>query len=65
MMERPTTDFFCPGSGGFLLARFWPVGKAHAQLWLRKPSEWFIFSVRGRLWFIQFFFGAIPLCFLA
>ena len=42
---------------GFFLATALGVGKASANPWFRKPSEWFIFIFRGSPLFIQFFFG--------
>ena len=42
---------------GFFFATALSVGKASANLWLRKPAEWFIFIFRGSPLFIQFFFG--------
>lgn len=42
---------------GFVLATAVAVGKASANPWLRKPSEWFIFLFRGSPLFIQFFFA--------
>ena len=42
---------------GFLFATALGVGKASANVLLRKPSEWFIFLFRGSPLFIQFFFG--------
>jgi polar amino acid transport system permease protein len=42
---------------GFMLATGVAVAKAHDQLWLRKPAEWFIFVFRGSPLFIQFFFA--------
>lgn len=43
--------------GGFLFATALGVGKASANPFFRKPSEWFIFLFRGSPLFIQFFFG--------
>ena len=40
---------------GFFIANAVAVGKASANPWLRKPSEWFIFVFRGSPLFIQFF----------
>jgi polar amino acid transport system permease protein len=42
---------------GFLLAIAVAVGKASRHLWIRKPSEWFVFVFRGSPLFIQFFFA--------
>ncbi|XDA97590.1 amino acid ABC transporter permease [Sulfitobacter sp. LCG007] len=42
---------------GFFFATAIALGKASANRWLRKPSEWFIFIFRGSPLFIQFFFG--------
>lgn len=42
---------------GFFLATAVALGKASTRLWLRKPSEWFIFIFRGSPLFIQFFFA--------
>jgi polar amino acid transport system permease protein len=42
---------------GFFFATALGVGKASANPWFRKPSEWFIFIFRGSPLFIQFFFG--------
>jgi polar amino acid transport system permease protein len=42
---------------GFIFATALGVGKASANPWFRKPSEWFIFLFRGSPLFIQFFFG--------
>ncbi|SLN47731.1 ABC transporter permease [Roseisalinus antarcticus] len=42
---------------GFFLATAVALGKAAQSRWLRKPSEWFIFVVRGSPLFIQFFFA--------
>jgi len=42
---------------GFFLASALALGKASPRLWLRKPSEWFIFVFRGSPLFIQFFFA--------
>ena len=42
---------------GFFLATAVALGKAAANPWLRKPSEWFILVFRGSPLFIQFFFA--------
>lgn len=42
---------------GFFLATALALGKASNNVWLRKPSEWFIFIFRGSPLFIQFFFA--------
>ncbi len=42
---------------GFVLATVVALGKASQNIWLRKPSEWFIFLFRGSPLFIQFFFA--------
>jgi His/Glu/Gln/Arg/opine family amino acid ABC transporter permease subunit len=42
---------------GFFFATALAVGKAAQSVWLRKPSEWFIFLFRGSPLFIQFFFA--------
>ncbi|MEP1768593.1 MAG: ABC transporter permease subunit [Sulfitobacter sp.] len=42
---------------GFFCAVALAVGKASTQVWLRKPSEWFIFIFRGSPLFLQFFFA--------
>ena len=42
---------------GFFLATALGVGKASANIWVRKSAEWFIFIFRGSPLFIQFFFG--------
>ncbi len=42
---------------GFFLATAVALGKAAESVWLRKPSEWFIFVFRGSPLFIQFFFA--------
>lgn len=42
---------------GFFLATALALGKASRNIWLRKPSEWFIFIFRGSPLFVQFFFG--------
>lgn len=42
---------------GFFLATALALGKASSNIWLRKPSEWFIFIFRGSPLFIQFFFA--------
>ncbi len=42
---------------GFAFATALGLGKASSNIWLRKPSEWFIFLFRGSPLFIQFFFG--------
>jgi polar amino acid transport system permease protein len=42
---------------GFFFATALGLGKASANPWFRKPSEWFIFLFRGSPLFIQFFFG--------
>ncbi len=42
---------------GFFLATAVALGKATRSVWLRKPSEWFIFVFRGSPLFIQFFFA--------
>ncbi|WP_171121012.1 MULTISPECIES: ABC transporter permease [unclassified Ruegeria] len=42
---------------GFFLATALALGKASTNVWLRKPSEWFIFLFRGSPLFIQFFFA--------
>lgn len=42
---------------GFFLATAVGVGKASGNAFIRKPSEWFIFLLRGSPLFIQFFFG--------
>ncbi|SLN57527.1 Histidine transport system permease protein HisM [Falsiruegeria litorea R37] len=42
---------------GFFFATALALGKASSNIWLRKPSEWFIFIFRGSPLFIQFFFA--------
>ena len=42
---------------GFFLATAVAVAKGSANIWLRKPAEWFIFIFRGSPLFIQFFFA--------
>ena len=42
---------------GFVLATVVALGKASQNIWVRKPSEWFIFLFRGSPLFIQFFFA--------
>ncbi|MEO3417295.1 ABC transporter permease subunit [Roseovarius sp. CAU 1744] len=42
---------------GFFLATALALGKGSRNIWLRKPSEWFIFIFRGSPLFVQFFFG--------
>jgi len=42
---------------GFVFATVVALGKGSHHLWLRKPSEWFIFVFRGSPLFIQFFFA--------
>lgn len=42
---------------GFFLATVLALGKGSSIIWLRKPSEWFIFIFRGSPLFIQFFFA--------
>ncbi|MEM0946040.1 MAG: ABC transporter permease subunit [Pseudomonadota bacterium] len=42
---------------GFFLASAVALGKASSSVWVRKPSEWFIFVFRGSPLFIQFFFA--------
>jgi polar amino acid transport system permease protein len=42
---------------GFFLATAVALGKGSRHLWLRKPSEWFVFVFRGSPLFIQFFFA--------
>ena len=42
---------------GFFLANAVALGKASSNVWIRKPSEWFIFIFRGSPLFIQFFFA--------
>lgn len=42
---------------GFVFATFVALGKGSHHIWLRKPSEWFIFVFRGSPLFIQFFFA--------
>lgn len=42
---------------GFFFATALALGKASSNIWLRKPSEWFIFLFRGSPLFIQFFFA--------
>jgi polar amino acid transport system permease protein len=42
---------------GFVLATALALGKGSRNIWLRKPSEWFIFVFRGSPLFIQFFFA--------
>jgi His/Glu/Gln/Arg/opine family amino acid ABC transporter permease subunit len=42
---------------GFVFATLLALGKNASNIWLRKPSEWFIFLFRGSPLFIQFFFG--------
>ena len=44
-------------SAGFFFATGLALGKASDHVWLRKPSEWFIFVFRGSPLFIQFFFA--------
>lgn len=42
---------------GFFLATAVALGKASANAWVRKPSQWFVFLFRGSPLFIQFFFA--------
>ena len=42
---------------GFVMATALALGKASQSIWVRKPSEWFIFLFRGSPLFIQFFFA--------
>ncbi|HEY9039946.1 MAG TPA: ABC transporter permease subunit [Roseovarius sp.] len=42
---------------GFFIATAVALGKGAANPWIRKPSEWFIFVLRGSPLFIQFFFA--------
>ncbi|MFX0540641.1 ABC transporter permease [Roseovarius sp. S4756] len=42
---------------GFCIAIAVALGKGARSAWLRKPSEWFIFVLRGSPLFIQFFFA--------
>ncbi len=42
---------------GFFLATGLALAKNHANAWLRKPADWFIFVFRGSPLFIQFFFA--------
>jgi polar amino acid transport system permease protein len=42
---------------GFALATAVAVGKAARNPWIRKPSQWFIFTFRGSPLFIQVFFA--------
>ncbi len=42
---------------GFFLATALALGKGSRHLWIRKPSEWFIFVFRGSPLFVQFFFA--------
>lgn len=42
---------------GFCIAIVVALGKGAQNVWLRKPSEWFIFLFRGSPLFIQFFFA--------
>jgi len=42
---------------GFFLATAVAVGKSSHNVWVRKPSEWFVFIFRGSPLFIQFFFA--------
>ena len=42
---------------GFFIATAVGLGKGASAFWIRKPSEWFIFVLRGSPLFIQFFFA--------
>ncbi len=43
--------------GGFFLATAVALGKASRRVWVRKPSDGFVFLFRGTPLFIQFFFA--------
>ncbi|PCI03161.1 MAG: amino acid ABC transporter permease [Hyphomicrobiales bacterium] len=42
---------------GFLFATALAVARASDNIWLRKPSDWYVFLFRGSPLFIQFFFA--------